>query len=253
MSKSKSKWRNRDGKTVKTNTLAEQWSSRPVGLLESPAFRVLSKAEHLALSRIEIELRHHGGNQNGKLIVTTEQFIDYGIERRSVPGALRALSALGVVLIKHGRGGNAKYWQPNTFLLNYLCGAVDAHEQITDVWKKIETMKQAEKIAAMARAAKDPTRVAYGQRVARKTKNVSQVQKMSPPGTETVPRRGDFPGTETVPPCRGTETVPTIDTRGGGDQLTIPSDDEPHHKPNGEDRPPLSLVDLLAMGRERLH
>jgi hypothetical protein len=105
-------------------------------------------------------------------------------------------------------------------------------------------MKQAEKIAAMARAAKDPTRVAYGQRVARKTKNVSQVQKMSPPGTETVPRRGDFPGTE---------TVPTIDTRGGGDQLTIPSDDEPHHKPNGEDRPPLSLVDLLAMGRERLH
>src|SRR4029077_4172441 len=25
MSKSKSKWRNRDGKTVKTNTLAEQW------------------------------------------------------------------------------------------------------------------------------------------------------------------------------------------------------------------------------------
>jgi hypothetical protein len=54
MSKSKSKWRNFDGKTVKTNTLAEQWSSRPVGLLESPAFRVLSKAEHLALSRIEI-------------------------------------------------------------------------------------------------------------------------------------------------------------------------------------------------------
>jgi hypothetical protein len=238
MSKSKSKWKNRDGKTVKSNTLAEQWSSRPVGLLESPAFRILSKAEHLALSRIEIELRHHGGYQNGKLIVTTEQFVDYGIERRSVPGALRALSALGIVLTKHGRGGNAKYWQPNTFLLNYLCGAIDAHEQITDAWKIIETIEQAEEIASMAHAAKDPNRVAYGQRIARKTKNISQVQKMSLPGTETVPRRGDFPSTETVPPCRGTETVPTIDTRGRGDQLAIPPEDEqPHQKPNGDDGP----------------
>jgi hypothetical protein len=90
---------------------------------------------------------------------------------------------------------HAKYWQPNTFLLNYLCGAVGAHEQITDAWKKIEAIEQAEEIASIARAAKDPNRVAYSQRIARKPKNISQVQKMSPPGTETEPT------------CRGTETV----------------------------------------------
>ena len=54
-----------------------------------------------------------------------------------------------------GRGGNAEHRQPNRFLLNYLCGAVDAHDQVTDAWNKIKTLEEAEEIAAAARAAKD--------------------------------------------------------------------------------------------------
>ena len=82
--------------------------------------------------RIEIELRHHAGHSNGRLIVTKLQFIEHGLHPRMIPAALRELAALGIIQITmHGRGGNAEYRQPNRFLLNYQCGAVDAYEQIT--------------------------------------------------------------------------------------------------------------------------
>jgi hypothetical protein len=211
-------WKNRsDGKTVKRNTLAVQFSSRPVELLRSPAYRSLSRWEHLALSRIEIELRNHGGNANGKLIVTTQQFADYGIERRKIPAALRALEALGIVGIPvRGRGGNAEHRQPNQFLLNYLCGAIDAHDQVTNAWTKPQTMAQAQEIARVARAAKDKNRVAYSRRIARKQKRFPGAETVPSPGTETAPENGNFPGTESEPTGPGTETVPTIEISGGG-------------------------------------
>jgi hypothetical protein len=49
-----------------------------------------------------------GGHGNGKLIVTTQQFVEYGIHRRMVPAALRELAALGIICITvRGRGGAA--------------------------------------------------------------------------------------------------------------------------------------------------
>ena len=85
--------------------------------------------------RIELELRQHAGRCNGKLIVTKEQFVEFGLHPRMVAPALRELEALGIIRIEHGRGGNAEHRQPNRFLLNYLCGAVDADEQITNAWR----------------------------------------------------------------------------------------------------------------------
>jgi hypothetical protein len=207
---------NRNGQTVRRNTLAKHFNTRPVELLNSPAFRVLSRHALLAQARIELELRQHGGHGNGKLIVTTQQFIEYGIERRRVPEALRELDALGIIRITvHGRGGNAEHWQPNCFLLNYLCGAVDAHDQITDVWNRFKTLEEAEEVAAAARAAKNPQKVAFSRRNA-KTKNISQVPKLHIPRTKTVPGNGNFPGTKAVPLGPGTKTVPTIEISGGG-------------------------------------
>ena len=156
---------------------SEHFNTRPVELINCPAFRVLSRHALLAQARIELELRQHGGHGNGCLIVTTQQFVEYGIERRRVPEALREVDALGIVRTTvRGRGGNAEHWQPNRFLLNYLCGAVDAHDQITDAWNKFKTLDEAEEVAAAARAAKDPQKVAYSRRNAHKTKNISQVR-----------------------------------------------------------------------------
>jgi hypothetical protein len=186
---SRSVWKNEDGKTVRRNVLAKQYNSRPVELLNCSAFRVLSRHAHLALARIELELRQHGGHRNGKLIVTTLQFIEYGIERRRIPEALRELDALGIIRITvRGRGGNADHRHPNRFLLNYQCGAVDAHDQITNAWNRFKNLDEAEEIAAAARAARDPHKVAYSRRNAGKMKNISQVPKKHFPGTKTVPK-----------------------------------------------------------------
>ena len=208
----RSVWKQRpDGKTVRRNSIAQHFASRPVELLESPVLRILSQYGHLALLGIELELRRHGGHDNGKLIVTTRQFVEYGIERRQIPAALRELEALGIVIVTHGRGGNAEHRKPNRFLLNYLCGAVNTRDEITNAWKRIETMEQAEQIARSARAAKDENRVARSRRIAGRKKHFPGTKPV--PGaryqTSTVSVR--FPGTEPVPPGLGTEPVPPFD------------------------------------------
>jgi hypothetical protein len=167
MSKRRSAWkRTAEGKTVRCKTLPEHFTGRGVELLESPALRVLSRAAHLALLRIELELRHNGGFNNGKLIVTTEQFIEYGISENSVAPALRELEALGLIRItQRGRGGNAEYRRPHHFRLNYLCGEQEAQEAPLDhLWKRVQTLEEAALIAQAARNAKDPHKVADGRR-----------------------------------------------------------------------------------------
>jgi hypothetical protein len=204
-----------DGKTVRRNSLAQYFTSRPVELLESPALRVLSQYAHLALLRIELELRRHGGHDNGKLIVTTRQFMEYGIPRRQIPAALRELEALGIVVILHGRGGNAEHRKPNRFLLNYLCGAINTRDEITNTWKRFEAMEQASQIAYSARAAKDANRVALGRRVSGQ-KHFSGTEPVPGPRYRTGTISVHFPGTEPVPPGPGTEPVPPFDISGGG-------------------------------------
>ena len=78
-------------------------------MLESPAYRVLSVSAHRVLDRIEIELGHHGGNDNGALPVTYRNFEDYGIDRHAIAPAIREVKKLGFIHVRHGRGGNAEY------------------------------------------------------------------------------------------------------------------------------------------------
>ena len=54
--------------------IGEQFSTRIIRMLESPAYRALSLSAHRLLSRIEVELAHHGGKDNGKLPVTFKDF-----------------------------------------------------------------------------------------------------------------------------------------------------------------------------------
>jgi hypothetical protein len=79
------------------NRIAGQFSARTIEMMEAPAFQVLSLTGHRILDRIEIEHAHHGGNDNGKLPVTFDQFVEYGIHRHTVAPALREVCALGFV------------------------------------------------------------------------------------------------------------------------------------------------------------
>lgn len=77
------------------NSINDQWSARRREMLESPAYKVLSQSAHRAISRLELELCYHGGNDNGQLPVTFDDFVKYGIDRASVAPALREGEALG--------------------------------------------------------------------------------------------------------------------------------------------------------------
>ena len=69
---------------LRKNRIAGQFAPRTIDMLESPAFQVLSLAGHRVLARIEIELAHHGGNDNGRLPVTFNHFAEYGMDRHAI-------------------------------------------------------------------------------------------------------------------------------------------------------------------------
>jgi hypothetical protein len=103
----------------RTNQITKQWAAREIELLESPAYRALSLSAHRALSRIEVELAHHGGKDNGKLPCTFDDFEEYGVRRKSIGAALEELEALGFITITElGRpSAGAEYRRPNKFRL----------------------------------------------------------------------------------------------------------------------------------------
>jgi hypothetical protein len=124
-------------------------------MLESPAYRVLSLSGHRVLARLEIELGHHGGADNGRLPVTYADFQRYGIERKSIPPAIREVQALGFARVtERGRPSKSDFGRrPNFFELTYIHGAYG--EEPTDEWRRHKTLPEAIKVAQHARLDKD--------------------------------------------------------------------------------------------------
>ena len=146
------------------NSISGQWSARLIEMLESPAYRALTCSAHMVISRLEIELGHHGGNDNGKLPVTVDDFVAYGMHRTSVAPAIREAEALGFIRVtERGRGGNAEHRAPNQFFLTFANGR-ESRARPTHDWRKIRTMEEAEQIRRAARADKNPSAVAHGKR-----------------------------------------------------------------------------------------
>jgi hypothetical protein len=135
----------------KHNKISGQFAARLIELIESPAYRVLSLSAHRVLSRLEIELAHHGGHDNGRLPVTFENFQNYGIDRHAIAPAIRECVALGfVVVTEPGRAGNAEFRSPNLFRLTYKhCKGLPGDG--THDWRKIETIEEAQALARKAR------------------------------------------------------------------------------------------------------
>jgi hypothetical protein len=151
------------------NKISEQFAAHPISMLESPAYRALSQAAHMVITRIEIELAHHGGNDNGQLPVTFEHFEEYGIYRNGIAPAIREAEALGFIKVtEHGRGGNAEHRRPNLFYLTFANWRGSRAEPPTRDWRKIKTIEEAQEIAAKARKSKDGNVVARARKSAAK-------------------------------------------------------------------------------------
>jgi hypothetical protein len=147
-----SKWKNKDGKTVRRNKIDGPFAWKYIEALISPAYRVMSLSAHRVVDRIEIEHHHHGGKENGRLPVTHQNFIDYGIHHHAVAPAIREAEALGFIRVTEiGRGGSAEYRRPNKFALTHL--ATKDNPMPTNDWRRIKTVEEAEAIAKAARNA----------------------------------------------------------------------------------------------------
>src|SRR5262249_41874489 len=139
----------RDRSYTKRNSIDGQFAWRLIEMLESPAYRVLSLSAHRLLARLEIELAHHGGNDNGKLPATYDQLEEYGIDRHSIAPAIRECEALGYVEVTvQGEAGNSEYRHASLYRLTYR---PVGRARPTNEWRRIETIKEAQAIARGAR------------------------------------------------------------------------------------------------------
>jgi hypothetical protein len=176
------------------NKTSEQWVSYPIEMLESVAFRALSQAAHMVIARIGIELAHHGGNDNGRLPVTFDQFVEYGIYRNGVAAAIREAEALGFIKVtEHGRGGNAEHRRPNLFYLTFANWRGTRAEPPTHDWKKIKTVEDAEQIADQARKNKDRNAVTRARKASAKRKANPVAISGAEPGLQNRGRNGKSP------------------------------------------------------------
>jgi len=172
------------------------FAPRRIDLLNSPAYRALSLSGHRLLSRVEIELANHGGADNGRLPITYQDFVDYGIHKQAIYPAIQEAVALGLLEVtQQGVAGGPEYRKPNLFRLTYRAddrGRGDG----THEWMKIGE-DEALLIAAAARALKAPKK--QNQRYGKRPFSVRKPYRKQPSNS-----------TETTTTGNSTETTTTI-------------------------------------------
>jgi hypothetical protein len=124
----------------------EQYVRLPRQLLESPALRVLNINEFRALLRILVEHQSKSGFVNDGLVVTTRDFVSYGIHPRHVTSALRVLRELGIIECTRNMGGSVSGRTPNLWRPTFLPRTPKTDDATHDYLKI--TAEEAKTIAA---------------------------------------------------------------------------------------------------------
>jgi hypothetical protein len=132
----------------------ESWAWLLKKMLTSPAWLELIKhrVAHLIVERIVLEYLEHAGNNNGRLIVTYENFAeDCAVRRQSISEGIDIAEALGFLIVHRGRRKTAKnHNPPNRYALTFY----PIYEEFeTNNWEKIKTRDEAEAIVARVKAA----------------------------------------------------------------------------------------------------
>lgn len=125
----------------KANAPSDDFMFIDLALLQSPPWQVAPPEVKLVVLRLVQEHHEHGGNENGDLIVTYDQFEAYGISRRRIKWAIDAAKALG--FIKHQRGAAyGEISRASRYLLTFRPSAVDDGLP-TNEWKAIRSLQEA--------------------------------------------------------------------------------------------------------------
>jgi hypothetical protein len=132
----------------------QPWGWFSFELIESGAMRALSINARRILDRIRIEHMSHAGLENGRLKVTWNDFVKFGVARRFIAAAQAEIIAVGIVAIeRHGRKfyGEDK-GAPTEYRLTYLPVAEPGDfRPPTNEWKRFGTNVKAATNAINAR------------------------------------------------------------------------------------------------------
>ena len=126
------------------------WMTRE--MLESPAWVILSGHARKVIDRVMLEHMAHGGAENGRLPVTYDDLVAYGVRRNSIAPAIAETVALGFLDHERGRaaGGSAR-GHVQLFRLTWLRTA--DNEPATNRWKSIDSREAARSLAEATRRA----------------------------------------------------------------------------------------------------
>ena len=133
-------YRQKLGKPKKSNRNAgppkgEPWVWLTQELIQSPAFRALSGNGLRVLFRILAEHMAHAGTQNGKLVVTHNDFHQYGIRRASIAAAIQEVEAMGFIQVNRGTRFNG-HREPSLYRITWLPDLEGSEP--TNRWKGID-------------------------------------------------------------------------------------------------------------------
>jgi hypothetical protein len=112
-------------------------------MLQSPAWRALGGAARAVLDRIEIERMKHSGQKNGDLIVTYNNFAEYGVRRSSIADAIREAVELGFVEITQRGRRSAGGGNPAHYRLTFL---PTPNAAPTDEWRNIKPKERKRRV-----------------------------------------------------------------------------------------------------------
>ena len=200
------------------NSIDGQFAAHTIEMIRSPAWCVLSLSARRVLDRIEIEHADHGGNENGRLPVTYDDFERYGIHRHAIGPAIRETVALGFAEItERGRAGNAEFRSPHKFRLTYFHAG---RAPPTNEWQRIKTIEEAQLARAARREVAQKTKVQW-----RKTPNLSGGNRH---------RKRQFHSAETATTRLSADSTTTSISRRG--KARRPTGEGRQRRPTGEGR-----------------
>lgn len=122
----------------KTNWLADGGGFVPhrLNLIMSPSWRSAPKTLRKILERIEIEHMCHGGAENGQLRVSYNQFVEFGISKRTIQPSLLLGVRLGLVKVGSLETDPSRNIRPdNIYSLTYV--PLKGRKNPTDEWKSV--------------------------------------------------------------------------------------------------------------------
>jgi len=133
-------------KDIRGPPLGEPWIWLTRELLESDAWRSRSVNCMRLIDRLMVEHMAHAGTENGNLGATYDDFLDYGISRKYVPGAICEAESRGLIQVKRGlkKGGkNAMHRYRLTFFpVKRMAGIASVYEPATNDWRRYREKHQ---------------------------------------------------------------------------------------------------------------